>query len=359
MADEEGGEKTEAPTPRRREEAREQGNVARSADLSAAALLLGILLMLRSFGTAVISALKLVVGDMLSARSMANFDAPAAISQLMRDGVAVGVAMTPLFIGIVLIGIVANVAQVGFHFNFNRLMPNVAALNPVKGIGRIFGSRRTLVRLFMSAIKVALVAMAAYSAVHGRIEQIVQVQQLTFIQIFGLGAQIVFQITLRIGLLLLVLALLDYAYQWRQLENDLKMSKQEVKEEMRRMDGDPKIKQRRRQIALQRHLQRLKKEVPKADVVVTNPTHYAVALKYDAAKMRAPRVVAKGQDLMAQRIRELAIASKIPLVERPPLARALYRMCKIGDEIPEEFYSAVAEILAYVYQLAGKLKKAA
>jgi flagellar biosynthetic protein FlhB len=124
------------------------------------------------------------------------------------------------------------------------------------------------------------------------------------------------------------------------------------------MDGDPKIKQRRRQIAVQRHIKRLKKEVPKADVVVTNPTHYAIALKYEAARMRAPRVLAKGQDLMALRIREIALEHKIPLVERPPLARALYRLCDVGDEIPEQFYSAVAEILAYVYQLSRQMRKA-
>jgi flagellar biosynthetic protein FlhB len=188
--------------------------------------------------------------------------------------------------------------------------------------------------------------------------QIMAAQGLGFLQIFGMGAEIVFSITLRIGCLLLVLSLLDYAYQRYQLEQDLRMSKQDVKEEMRRMDGDPKIKMRRRQIALQRHIKQLKKEVPKADVVVTNPTHFAIALKYEAAKMRAPRVVAKGQDLMAQRIREIALEAGVPLVERAPLARALYKMCDVGDEIPEEFYSAVAEILAYVYQLARNLRKA-
>jgi flagellar biosynthesis protein FlhB len=358
MADDGSGERTEAPTPKRREQARAQGNIARSPDLTAASLLLGILLMLRSFGPALLSAMKLVVADMLAADSLSNFDPVAAAVQVARGLAAVGAAMLPLFLGMMLISIIANVSQVGLDFNIARILPNFAALNPLKGIGRIFGGRRVLVRMAMNSVRVALVGMAAYSAIHGRIEQIIQVQRLDFLQIFGLGAQLVFAIVIRIGVLLFVLAILDYAYQWRQLEADLKMSKQDVKEEMRSMDGDPKIKQRRRQIAVQRHLQRLKKEVPKADVVVTNPTHFAVALKYEASKMRAPRVVAKGQDYMAQRIREIAIASNIPLVERAPLARALYKMCDVGEEIPEQFYSAVAEILAYVYQLAGKLKKA-
>jgi flagellar biosynthesis protein FlhB len=358
MAEETGGEKTEAPTPRRRQEAREAGNVARSPDLSAATLLLGILLMLKMFGPAVVSSMKQVLANMLSAGSMSNFDPKAAAVQTTRALASVGVAMAPLFLGIMLVAIAVNLAQVGLNWNVDRLAPNLSMLNPFKGLSRILGGPRGLVRLLMSLLKVVLVTATAYSAVHGHLAQIMSVQQLSFQQIFALGAGIVFSIALRIGILLFVLSLLDYGYQRYQLEQDLKMSKQDVKEEMRRMDGDPRIKQRRRQIALQRHMKWLKKEVPKADVVVTNPTHFAVALRYEAAKMRAPRVVAKGQDLIAQRIREIAIESNVPLVERPPLARALYKMCKVGDEIPEQFYSAVAEILAYVYQLAGRMRRA-
>jgi flagellar biosynthesis protein FlhB len=289
---------------------------------------------------------------------MTNLNPISAIAEMARGLTVVGVAMVPLFLGVILIAILANVAQVGLVFNFNRLTPNLEALNPLRGLSRLFSGRRQLMRLAMSIVKVTLVGVTAYSAVHGRLGQIVMAQRLSFLQIFGLGAQIVYAIALRIGILLLILAILDYIYQWRQLHRDLMMSKMEVKEEMRRMDGDPKIKARRREIAIKRHLKRLKKEVPKADVVVTNPTHFAVALKYESAKMRAPRVIAKGQDFMAQRIREIALEFGIPLVERPPLARALYRMCNIGDEIPEQFYSAVAEILAYVYQLAKQARKA-
>jgi flagellar biosynthetic protein FlhB len=143
------------------------------------------------------------------------------------------------------------------------------------------------------------------------------------------------------------------------MERDLKMTKQEVKDEMRRMDGDPKIKQRRKQLAMQMMKEALKKDVPAADVIVTNPTHFAVALKYDADAMHAPRVVAKGADFMAQRIREIAIAHGVPILERPPLARALYKLVQVGQEIPEQYYAAVAEILAYVYELSGKARKLA
>jgi flagellar biosynthetic protein FlhB len=164
----------------------------------------------------------------------------------------------------------------------------------------------------------------------------------------------IFSIGIRVGVLLLLLAAIDYIYQRFRVERMLRMTKSEVKDEMRSMEGDPMMKQRRRQIAVQRAMQRLKKDVPKADVVVTNPTHYAVALEYDQAKMRAPKVVAKGVDFMAERIRVLAAEAGVPIIQRPPLARAIYRMVDVGQEIPEEFYAAVAEILAYVYELSGK-----
>jgi flagellar biosynthetic protein FlhB len=357
MADETAGDKTEAPTPRRRQEARDSGQVARSPDLSAAALLIGILILIRCFGSAIISAMKLVVAEMLAGDSLSNLDPGATAVQVARSAAGIGIAMMPLLLGIVMISIIVNMAQVGLNLNFARVTPNIEALNPVRGLSRLLGGRRVLVRLAMSFLKVIFVTMTAYSAVHGHMAEIMSAQQLSFVQIFGLGAGIVYSITLRIGFLLLVLSLIDYGYQRYQLEHDLMMSKQEVKEEMKRMDGDPRVKQRRRQIAVQRHLKRLKKEVPTADAVITNPTHFAVALKYDAQKMRAPRVVAKGQDLMAKRIREIAIEAGVPLIERPPLARALYKMCDVGDEIPEQFYSAVAEILAYVYQLARNAGK--
>jgi flagellar biosynthetic protein FlhB len=216
-----------------------------------------------------------------------------------------------------------------------------------------------MVHLLLNVLKVAMVSLVAYSAVSGRLGQIIAVQQLSFQQIFGLGCEIVFAIGLRVAVLLLVLAILDYIYQRHRLEQSLRMTKQEVKDEMRRMEGDPLMKQRRRQIAVQRAMQKLKKDVPKADVVVTNPTHYAVALKYEEGKMRAPRLVAKGADLMAQRIRELAVEAGVPIVERPPLARAIYRMIDVGEEIPEQFYSAVAEILAYVYELNRRVGRTA
>jgi flagellar biosynthesis protein FlhB len=354
------GDKTEAPTPRRRAEAREQGNIARSPDLTAAILLVGMLLLLKGYGPGLVAALRTLVEQMLGVATLSTGSAELGEDGWRAVGAA-AVALAPLLAGVMGLAVVANLLQVGLFFNTKRLQPNLAALNPLKGLGKLFGSgkQKTLVALAMNLLKLTLVALVAYSAVHGRLGAIITVQQLSFGEIFALGAQVIFAVGIRIGLLLIVLAVLDYAYQRYRIEQELKMSKQEVKDEMRRMEGDPHIKQRRRQIAMQIATQKLKKDVPTADVVVTNPTEFAVALKYDAGAMHAPRVIAKGQDLMAMRIREIAIAAGVPILERKPLARALYKLVDVGQEIPEQFYAAVAEILAYVYELSGKVRQRA
>jgi flagellar biosynthetic protein FlhB len=353
---EELGDKTEAPTPRRRLEARQQGNIARSHDLTSAVMLLGMLLMLNWYGQGLVQALRGVMDRMLGPSSMGDFNAANAVKGFAGAITQVGRAMVPFFIGAMLIAITVNLAQVGLFFNTKRLQPNFAALNPLRGAGKLFRGGGGI-QLVQNLLKLLLVGWVAYSAVSGRIGEIAMAQGLEFKQIFNLGASLVYSIGMRIGIVLLVLAILDYFYQGFRVEKELKMTKQEVKEEMRRMEGDPKIKQRRRQIAMQMTMQRFKKDVPTADVVVTNPTHFAVALKYDSDRMGAPRVIAKGQDYLALRIREIAAEAGVPILERPPLARSLYRLVEVGQEIPEQFYAAVAEILAYVYELTGKVKR--
>ena len=355
MADE-FGEKTEAPTPRRRQEAREQGQVARSQDLTGAVLIVGAILLLNAFGQDLVKALRALLAETLSLRT-GDAAAPgaatgAALAQALASLASVAVAMAPVLVGVVVLVVVANLLQVGFVLNLKRLQPNLGALNPLKGLAKVFGKGRSPVQGLLAAAKLVVLVLVAYSAVRDRLGQIVTAQELSYLQIFALGADTIYSVGIRVGLALLVLAILDYAWQKWRLEQQLKMSKQDVKEEMRRMEGDPKIKQRRRQIAMQIAHQRLKKDVPTADVIVTNPTEFAVALKYDADAMHAPRVIAKGQGLMAQRIRQIAIASGVPILERKPLARALFKLVEVGQEIPEQFYSAVAEILAYVYELS-------
>jgi flagellar biosynthetic protein FlhB len=352
------GDKTEAPTPRRRLEAREQGNIARSPDLRAAVLVLAAMLMLSWYGTGVVDALRALTAEMLSARTLNNLDPRALFIAVLASIRAIAIALAPLLLGAMLVAVLVNLAQVGLLFNPKRLQPHLNALNPTKGISRLFGRGNGLVQFVMNLLKLVLVGAVAWSAVVGRLDQIIASQQQGFAQIFLLAGSIIYAIAMRIGLVLLVLALIDYFWQrWRR-EQQLRMTKQEVKEEMRRMEGDPHVKQRRKQIALQRIRQRIQQDVPTADVIVTNPTHFAVALRYDSGAMHAPRVVAKGADYVAQMIREVAIQHGVPILERAPLARALYKLVEVGQEIPEQFYAAVAEILAYVYELSGKLQRA-
>src|SRR5688500_13054470 len=350
------GDNTEAPTPRRRMEAREQGNIARSPDLTAAVLIIAAMLMLNWYGDGVVAALRALMKELLSAEwitSGAETIAPTVLSALVK----IGVAMAPLLIGIILAAVLINLVQVGLFFSPKRLQPRIEALNPLKGLGRLFGRGNGLVTLVMNLLKLSLVGFVAYGAVRSRMDMILKAQELSFVQIFLLAGSILYAVAIRIGLLLLVLALIDYAIQRYRNERQLKMTKQEVKDEMRRMEGDPQIKQRRRQIALQRIKQRIQAEVPTADVVVTNPTEFAVALKYDPQTMTSPKVIAKGQGHIAMLIRQVAIENGVPILERKPLARALYKLVEVGQEVPEQFYAAVADILAYVSELSGKARR--
>ena len=351
MADDaDDADKTEAPTPKKLRDAREKGNVARSADLTAAAVLLAGAELLGYGGGHLALSLRAVMEQAVDADRML---APAADvpAEFARVALAVAWGVAPLMLGLMAVAVAANVLQVGFALHPEKLAPDVNHLNPAKGIKRLFGGGRGPVGLLMNFAKLGVVGGVAYTAIHGRMAEIVALQQLPALGVFGFGAQVLWTLATRTAWALLILALLDYAFQRYTTTKQLRMTKEEVKREMKEMDGDPLLKQRRRQIALQRAREAIRRSVPTADVVVINPTHFAVALKYDEAKMRAPTVVAKGADLLAQRIREAAAEHGVPVVERKPLARALYDTVPIGGEIPEDLYAAVADILAYVYGL--------
>jgi flagellar biosynthetic protein FlhB len=356
---EDNGDKTEAATPRRRAEAREQGQIARSADLTAAALLLTAVLLLSNFGGQIVTVFRNLMQTMLGPEALADMREPSVGQAMLDLSINLGMALAPVMIGMMIVAIIMNLLQVGFFFSPSRIQPKLEMLNPTRGLKKIFGGGQGAVSMLMNLAKLILIAATAYSAVYDRLGLIAGAQQLSHEQIFGLGSKILYDIAVRIAVLLLILAIIDYVYQKFKIEKELKMTKQEVKEEMKRMDGDPHIKQRRRQIQMQRAMQRLKQDVPTADVVITNPTHYAIAIKYEAGSMTAPKVVAKGADFLALKIREIAGEHRVPILERPPLARALYKGVEVGQEIPEQFYSAVAEILAYVYELNGKAKRPA
>jgi flagellar biosynthetic protein FlhB len=254
-------------------------------------------------------------------------------------------------------GVAVNAVQVGLLLAPKALAFKFDRLDPIKGFGR-FASIRTFAELVKSVLKLVLATWIVYVALDDRWQELVLLSGLPPLGIVKVLAGLVFTIWWRLALVMLVLGLLDYGFQRWQYEKDLIMTQREAREEAKEMDGDPRIKQRIRQIQRQMAMQRMMKQVPEADVVITNPTTYAIALRYDPATMEAPVVVAKGMRLVAQRIRGIAIENDVPIVERPELARALYKAVNIGENVPENLFRAVAEVLAFVYRIDRRAAKA-
>lgn len=358
MPDSPTGEKTEAPTPRKREEARQEGNVAKSQDLTAAVAMFGAMLLLGVLGMQLFGGMRLLVRAALGGEWAINVTTTDDVMAGLTSSAYVAMRITlPIVLGLLVVTVIANLLQVGFLISGKAIIPRFSKLSPIKGTKNLFSGRAAM-RLVMSLLKVGIVIGVSAWAIIEDFPLLLTLIHLSPGAILAAASYVVWIIALKISAVLVLLAIFDFLYQKWQHEEDLKMSKQDVKEEMRSMEGDPQIKRRRSEVARQLAMQRMGQAVPQADVVVTNPTHYAVALKYDDS-MAAPKVVAKGADYMAMRIRQLAVANDVPIVERPPLARALYRTVEVGQEIPEKFFSAVAEILAYVYRLKGKAPEVA
>jgi flagellar biosynthesis protein FlhB len=342
-------DKTEAPTPRRRREARERGEVARSPEVNNALLLLVAFMLLRSVGPGISTQLVSLCSYLLShvQRPMAS---PEALRTAALDvATPVLLAMAPFMLILMFTGMMASAAQVGLMFNLSALAPKFNRINPLSGFKRLF-SPRGLVELLKACAKIALIGYVAYSVVRGRIPALTQLSGMDPDESVRLIWMLSTDVGTRVGMVMLIIAMADYIYQRRQHEQSLKMTRQEVIEEMKTYEN-PLIRQRIRQQQRRMAMRRMMASVPKADVVITNPTHLAVALKYDAQTMRAPQVVAKGQQLTAERIRAIARENGVPIIERKPLARALYKMAEVGMEIPGDLYQAVAEVLAFVFSL--------
>lgn len=342
-------DRTEAPTPRRRSEARRQGRVPRSQELTAALMLLGGFIGLMVFGRAVWDSLLRTVHRGLEwSGPLTESDAVAVFAHLTWDAAR---SATPLLIAVLGIGLLVGFMQVGPLWTWTPLKPSLNKINPLAGLGRMF-SARTAVQLLINIAKLLLVGGVIYVTLMGWADRVVYALSLELVALLPLAGDLCFRLGIRIALAMLLLGLIDYAYQRYRHERDLRMTRSEVREELRSMEGDPVLKRRRRQVQMQLALQRIRRDVPKADVVVTNPTHVAVALKYEARTMHAPQVVAKGADYMALRLREVAAMAGVPIVEKPLLARAIYAEVEVGRTIPGKFFQAVAEVLAYVYELS-------
>ncbi len=352
MADERYEERTEPASPRRREEARERGQVARSADLSSAVILLAAVLALNLLGRRLAGGLFASTASVLAGLGTVGGDPASLLHEYAGAFGAVFMGFLP-FVAIVLVAALgANLLQVGFLFTTQPLAPRFDRIDPVAGLGRIF-SLRGLIRLASGLLKVAIVGVVVLWTVWAERERLLTLSGRGFEQILGTGTELMLALSLRAALALLVLAVLEYGGQKWQFERELRMSRQEVREELRRYEGDPRIRERRRALQRQLALQRMMLLVPKAAVVITNPTHLAVAVRYEKDAMEAPVVVAKGAEALAHCIRSTALEHGIPVVELKDLARALYRSVDVGQAIPPDLYKAVAEILAYVYRLKG------
>ena len=338
---EEGGEKSHDPTPRRREQAREEGNVAKSQDLASALILLVAVVLLMTQGKAICAliysfALENLSGDSFLTLENQSDIVPyfiAAIFQFTKQ-------LSLFFLILVASAVLVNLAQVGFLWLPNKLAFKPSHLDPIKGFGRIF-SMQSVMRLVMGIIKIIICAIVAFFAVIKDIDQILGLIELSDGQISMFLFQTILWVALKMAVALVILAILDYLYQKWKYERDLRMTTQEIREEMKNTLGNPEILQRRRQLQREMAQQRMGQSVPKADVVVTNPTELAVALQWDEKTMKAPIVLAKGAGLLAQRIRRIALEHGIPIVERKPLAQALYKSVEIDQPVPNEYWSAV------------------
>ncbi|NUM56943.1 MAG: flagellar biosynthesis protein FlhB [Candidatus Hydrogenedentes bacterium] len=356
MAEETGGEKTLPASQHKIQKAREEGNIAKSQDLSAAFSLLVALGGIWYLGPGAMKALLEATHYYFS--NISRMDITAANFPNFSIGTLwlTTKAAWPLVVLLLLSGLAMNFIQVGFLFAPKSIVPKLNRLNPISGFKKFF-SARSAVELIKAIVKLAVVSAVVYWALRDRWDEVVAAAYLTPLGAGIAVSKLVLSVWLRIVIAMLILGILDFGFQRWQYGRDLMMTTQEAKEEARQFEGDPRIKQRIRQIQRQMAMKRMMAEVPKADVIITNPIRFAVALRYDVANMQAPIVVAKGARLLAKRIREIAEEHDVPIVEKPDLARALFKSIEVGQAVPENLFKTVAEVLAFVYKIDKREEK--
>jgi len=350
MAEDSGAEKTERASGKRKEEARKSGQVAKSQEVSGAILLLvGMSLLIGSSGYFA-RVLGRNTAYLLSQAHALDPSNSSGVRELLSNNLEVlALALAPLFLGVLIAGVGSNVMQFGFHVSAEALAFKLDKLNPVTGVQKFF-RKQAFFELIKNVVKIGVIALLAAGVIRGMAEDFYSLPLLPLQGIVALGKTGFVKLMAVLLFFTAVLALVDWFWQKHSYEESLKMTKQEVKEEAKDLEGDPQIKARIKGMQFELARKRMLADVPTADVVVTNPTHFAVALKY-VAGTAAPVVVAKGQDHVAQTIKKIARKARVPVIENKPLARSLYRQVEVGKAIPESLFQAVAEVLAYVYRL--------
>ena len=351
MAEQEGQEKTEVPTEKKRRESREEGQVAFSKELSSAALLAGIVLTLVATSPIILDAMRQLMSQIF--RDLAQSEELSIDSIFTLSGEILSIilpAFAPFAAVIIFTGIFASVLQVGVQITFKAISPKFNKISPLTGLKRLFSSQ-SLADFLKSMAKLIIVGFVGYLTYIDKITELNGLSVSTPESILIYNFTVVAEVAGKIVLALVAIAIFDYFYQRWHHEQQLMMTKQEVKDETKQTEGDPQLKARIRQIQREMSNARMMQEVPKADAVIVNPTHFSVAILYDRDVMVAPEVIAKGADHLALRMRTVARENNVPILERPELARDLYANVEIGDDIPERFYKAIAEILAFVYRL--------
>lgn len=347
-------ERTEQPTEKRRRDARKRGQVAKSMELNSVAVLSFGLFSLFMFSSWM---LQQMIGGFTSAYDLipsVNISIASAQDIFIANGLRVVWTVLPMMAIIAIAGIAVNFIQVGANISVEPITPKAEKLDIVKGFKRMF-SQKTAVELAKNILKLVIVGIIAYLTIKAELPDIFKLPDLSVGAIIKFATGVAFKLGLRIALALLFLSVLDFAFQKYDHIKNLRMTRQEVKEEFKEHEGDPQIKSRVKRIQREMAQKRMLKEVETADVVLTNPTHIAVALRYDMEQDLAPRVVAKGERLIAEKIKEVAEKFGVPVIENKPLARALFEIAEIGMLIPEKLYRAVAEVLAHIYKAKGRI----
>ncbi len=349
MAENDDQERTEQATSKRREEAREKGQVPRSQEVVSVGILIAGLLFFYFGGSTLLSKTMNVMTVGLREAGGADLT-PNSTSIIITNYIFNGFGILfPLLVAVLVAALLGNVLQFGFMFSTESIQPKIDKISPAKGFKRLF-SVRSIVELIKGILKICVIGFVAYIIIRKEFDHLITLSDQSIWGMFSYMSAVCFKILLATTVVLVFLAILDYVYQRWEYEKSLRMTKQEIRDEFKNSEGDPMIKARIRRIQREMARKRMMAEVPKADVVITNPTHLAIAIQYDPLSMQAPIVVAKGADFIAEKIRRIAEENDVPLVENKPLAQVLYKIVKVNHVVPEDLYKAVAEVLAFVYE---------